>query len=223
MDPKIAAIVSKTLEKQCIIVFDEAHNIDNVCIDALSVNLNTQLLDKSTKNLHSLQQQIIQMKQQNEKRLRAEYERLVTGLATEGVGYREDLLANPVLPQDILKESVPGNIRKGEHFIGFLRRLVEFLKQHINVYKVIQENPQTFLNSLKNATLIESKPLRFCAERLTSLMTTLEIKDAHEFKPLKVVADFATLVGTYNEGFVIIIEPYDERTPTIHDPVLQFR
>lgn len=33
-----------------------------------------------------------------------------------------------VLPDDLLKEAVPGNIRKAEHFIAFLRRLVEYLK-----------------------------------------------------------------------------------------------
>lgn len=29
------------------------------------------------------------------------------------------------------------------------------------------------------------------------------------------VADFATLVGTYSRGFAIIIEPYDDRLPSV--------
>ena len=33
-----------------------------------------------------------------------------------------------VLPEDLLKEAVPGNIRKAEHFVAFLKRLVEYLK-----------------------------------------------------------------------------------------------
>ena len=36
-----------------------------------------------------------------------------------------------------------------------------------------------------------------------------------DFSPLMLVADFATLVATYQKGFGIIIEPFDERTPTI--------
>ena len=32
-DPKIANMVSKEIEKESIIVFDEAHNIDNICIE----------------------------------------------------------------------------------------------------------------------------------------------------------------------------------------------
>ena len=37
------------------------------------------------------------------------------------------------------------------------------------------------------------------------------------------VADFATLVGTYAKGFAIIIEPYDERMPSVPDPVIEVR
>jgi hypothetical protein len=40
--------------------------------------------------------------------------------------------ANPisllVLPDDLLKEAIPGNIRKAEHFVAFLKRFVEYLK-----------------------------------------------------------------------------------------------
>ena len=33
-------MVSRELEKECIVVFDEAHNIDNVCIEvSLSLNM----------------------------------------------------------------------------------------------------------------------------------------------------------------------------------------
>ena len=35
------------------------------------------------------------------------------------------------------------------------------------------------------------------------------------------IADFATLVSTFQKGFGIIIEPYDERTPTLRDPLFQ--
>ncbi len=33
-----------------------------------------------------------------------------------------------VLPEDLLKEAIPGNIRKADHFVAFLKRLVEYLK-----------------------------------------------------------------------------------------------
>lgn len=41
-----------------------------------------------------------------------------------------DYRANRVtaLPDDLLSEAVPGNIRRAEHFITFLKRFVEYLK-----------------------------------------------------------------------------------------------
>lgn len=35
IDPKVSAMVSREMEREAIVVFDEAHNIDNVCIEAL--------------------------------------------------------------------------------------------------------------------------------------------------------------------------------------------
>ena len=33
-----------------------------------------------------------------------------------------------VLPDDLLNEAVPGNIRRAEHFVAFLKRFVEYMK-----------------------------------------------------------------------------------------------
>ena len=46
LDPKIAEIVSKDLARNTCIVFDEAHNIDNTCIDSMSVKITRKLLDR---------------------------------------------------------------------------------------------------------------------------------------------------------------------------------
>ncbi|GFH26112.1 helicase ATP-binding domain-containing protein, partial [Haematococcus lacustris] len=54
-----------------------------------------------------------------------------------------------------------------------------------------------------------------------NLLKTLEVTDTQEFIPVQLVADFATLVGTYAKGFAVIIEPFDSRLPNIPDPVIQ--
>lgn len=132
-------------------------------------------------------------------------------------------LANPALPADILKEAVPGNIRRAEHFLAFLRRLVHYLGARLKGKEVETEGPLAFLAALGKETGIEAKSLRFCYDRLQSLMLTLEVAEVDEFSPLNCLCDFATLVGTYSKGFAIIMEPYDERMPHIADPVLQVR
>jgi Rad3-related DNA helicase len=48
-------MVSRELEKECIVVFDEAHNIDNVCIEALSVSLRQQTLSAARGNISKLE------------------------------------------------------------------------------------------------------------------------------------------------------------------------
>ncbi|MEQ2174780.1 hypothetical protein GOODEAATRI_011395, partial [Goodea atripinnis] len=63
----------------------------------------------------------------------------------------------------------------------------------------------------------------FCAERLQSLLRTLEIADIADFSAVTLISNFATLVSTYSQGFTIIIEPFEDRTPTIANPVLHFR
>jgi len=62
-------------------------------------------------------------------RLRTEYQTLVERLHDNRLNRQTDVvMSNPILPDDILQEAVPGNIRKAEHFVAFLRRFVEYLK-----------------------------------------------------------------------------------------------
>jgi hypothetical protein len=78
-------------------------------------------------------------------RLRAEYNRLVEGLAQRGTLPQNDqMLANPALPDDILKEAVPGNIRRAEHFLAFLKRFVQYLKRRMGAQQVrlFSTNPE---------------------------------------------------------------------------------
>ena len=84
LDPKVSSLVSRELERECVVVFDEAHNIDNVCIEALSVNLRQQTLDNATRSIARLKAKIEEAKQTDARRLADEYNRLVRGLAQQG-------------------------------------------------------------------------------------------------------------------------------------------
>ncbi|XP_077174711.1 general transcription and DNA repair factor IIH helicase subunit XPD isoform X1 [Paroedura picta] len=223
LDPKIANLVSKELAKKSVVVFDEAHNIDNVCIDSMGVNITRKTLDRCHTNIATLQATIQKIKDTDARKLKEEYRRLVEGLKEANVARETDIyLANPVLPDEVLQEAVPGNIRTAEHFVGFLKRFVEYLKSRLRVHHVAQESPPSFLKDVFEKVCIERKPLQFCAERLQSLLRTLEIADISDFSPITLIANFATLVSTYSKGCTILIEPFDDRTPTITNPVLHF-
>ena len=88
---------------------------------------------------------ICRIKKTDASKLQDEYAKLVEGLQ-EAEDAEDGFMANPgwwtlalpsihfaqitstVLPDDLLKEAIPGNIRKAEHFVAFLKRFVEYLK-----------------------------------------------------------------------------------------------
>ncbi|KKA20188.1 DNA repair helicase [Rasamsonia emersonii CBS 393.64] len=223
LDPKIAERVSRELSKDCIVVFDEAHNIDNVCIESLSIDITEDSLRKASRSAANLERKIGEMKSTDAERLQNEYAKLVEGLReAEEARDEEQFIANPILPDDLLKEAVPGNIRRAEHFVAFLKRFIEYLKMRMKVTHTISETPPSFLAHLKDLTFIERKPLRFCAERLTSLVRTLELLNLEDYHSLQEVATFATLVATYDKGFLLILEPFESETATVPNPVLHF-
>lgn len=40
LDPQLDNLIPEEIRKDCIVVFDEAHNIDNICLEAFSVKIN---------------------------------------------------------------------------------------------------------------------------------------------------------------------------------------
>ena len=73
------------------------------------------------------------------------------------------------------------------------------------------------------------------------MLQTLHLLELVDYSAITIIANFATLVSTYTEGvlalalhlsieiiflfvgFSMIIEPYDSRSPTIHNPTLYFK
>lgn len=220
LDPKVAEQVSKEMSKDAIVVFDEAHNIDNVCIESLSIDLTRPMLDSAYRSIGQLADRVEEVKKTDATKLQEEYARLVEGLQDQAEDREADtFMNNPVLPEDLLQEAVPGNIRRAEHFVAFLKRFIEYLKTRMRVLHVVAETPPSFLQHLKDITYIEKKPLRFCAERLRMLVSTLELTRLDEYSSLQKVAAFATLVATYDKGFLLILEPFETEHATVPNPI----
>lgn len=100
-----------------------------MCIESLSIDLTEDSLRRAARGAQNLEKKIVDMKSSDAAKLQNEYQKLVEGLRDIDEGREEDsFMANPVLPDDLLKEAVPGNIRRAEHFVAFLKRFVEYLK-----------------------------------------------------------------------------------------------
>ena len=96
LDPKIAERVSREFSKDCIVVFDEAHNIDNVCIESLSIDITEDSLRKASRGADNLERSITQMKSTDAEKLQNEYSKLVEGLREADESRQEDaFMANP--------------------------------------------------------------------------------------------------------------------------------
>ncbi|KAI1724657.1 helical and beta-bridge domain-containing protein [Ditylenchus destructor] len=196
------------LNPRSCVVFDEAHNIDNVCIESMSVSINRKSMDKCAKNIEDLEGIIRNIKETNKEKLQQEYEALVDNLRKVEKDRAVDRAwANPVLPNAILEESVPGSIRNAEHFMIFMRRIMEYIKHRMRTKAVQIESPAAFLRDIKSRVFVDRKPMRFCAERFASLSRTLELADISDFSALAKLTNFTTLVSTYSLGFSVVLEP----------------
>jgi DNA excision repair protein ERCC-2 len=96
LDPKIAERVSRELSKDCIVVFDEAHNIDNVCIESLSIDITEDSLRKATRGATNLERKITELKETDAQKLQQEYDKLVEGLReADEANTEEAFMSNP--------------------------------------------------------------------------------------------------------------------------------
>ncbi|BEI83433.1 hypothetical protein CcaverHIS002_0400370 [Cutaneotrichosporon cavernicola] len=224
LDPKVAEQVSVEFNAECIVVFDEAHNIDNVCIESLSIDLTRPMLDSAARSVATIGDKVDEIKKTDASKLQEEYDKLVEGLRVSNDRHdpEDDMLANPVLTNDMIEGAIPGNIRKAEHFIAFLKRFIEYLKTRMRVLHVVAETPVSFLAHLKEITFIEKRPLQFCSERLSNLIRTLELTNIEEHAALQKIATFGTLVSTYEKGFLLILEPYETEHATVPNPLFRF-
>ena len=90
LDPRVAGLVTRELEKESIVVFDEGHNIDNICIEALSVELDDKSLRAAERCAKRLGRKVDQLKESDAQRVRQEYDNLVRGLGLNQAAPRTD-------------------------------------------------------------------------------------------------------------------------------------
>jgi len=208
LDPKVANLVSKELEAESIVVFDEAHNIDNVCIEALSVVLDRRKMDVSMRGIHKLTAKVTERVTKKKEDFQRSYQELVNGMIQEGTLAADQIRGAPILSDDVLQEQVPGCIRKDQHFVSLLKKVVLHLKGLLDGQNVEVQTALSFMNDMHKKTILDRQTLKFTSARLNHLLKSLEITSIEEYGPLLEVANFATLLSTYtDEGFNIVMEP----------------
>lgn len=80
IDPQISGSFLKNLSKDTIVVFDEAHNIDDVCIEAYTLKVNNQVLANAGRNINGLQDKIRNLSEESVERYKAELKKVSENL-----------------------------------------------------------------------------------------------------------------------------------------------
>jgi DNA excision repair protein ERCC-2 len=229
LDPRVSRVVSSDFGNDTIIVFDEAHNIDNVCTEALSVELNERLMQHAGNVLNILSARTHDMKRRGAERLRQEYERLVGGIDLEQRIRQENDMQMTALSLSELSMGTHTSqaralsnladeraalatpeIHSAGTFLKFMRQILSFLCEIVDSNINLEEPSIRFANVLCGKLGTEKKVLQAASDRLVSLLWTLEISDVAAFMPLQRISDLCTLLGTYTSGFIVINDP-DER------------
>lgn len=220
-------------KEPAIVVFDEAHNIDDVCIECMTVKLNRHTIETASQNVKRLSREVQQLRDRSSERLILEYERLVQGLVASGhldediasrvrVSNIRQLLATASGSSDTAIVPIPGSIRKAEHFLTQLQAVVVFLKQYIICpnNKARTDGPLMFTHKLEESSCIAPKDMKAYSIRLRSLMNTLKIIDVDTFTAISKVCEVVSMAATYNRGFALIVDPFPE-TEGVFDPHIE--
>lgn len=102
------------------------------------------------------------------------------------------------MPEDLRQEAVPYQIRKAKPFINHLKKIVIFLKNKLKEKSDAIIDPPIFLNEINITNKTDTKTLSFTEDRLSQLMNSLEIAETDEYRSLKSIAHFATLLAVYS-------------------------
>lgn len=145
-------------------MFDEAHNIDSVCVESLTVILDTNTIKKAEKQIHTLESKVEDCERTQSNRLKEEYLKLIGELNSQNnasesnsssIAGGEEPLASPVITNEILSEIVPGNIRKAKKFIEILSTIIAFIKDKIcSDLNTEMETPLSFRLTLQQVLYI---------------------------------------------------------------------
>lgn len=64
------------------------------------------------------------------------------------------------MPKELVNLAIPGNIRKNDHFLNFLKKIVIFMKSMLKGEQFRKFSPSVFLSELNISTFIDAQSLK---------------------------------------------------------------
>lgn len=209
IDPRINELISSGLGSNCVVVFDEAHNIDNACIESLSVEISRQVLDNAWRSVATLVETAASLSLQAV----VEIDRK-DGIRTD----MASLLESHQTGRRITS-TVPGSLRSAKGLVSTAKRVIEFFKTKLKSVNLTAESTESFVKSMERSIFVDFSSLVYLSRRLRSIIGEFE-KSGHteDFSELAKVCDFCSLVAQFKKGFSVVFEPFNSYS--VYDPIL---
>jgi len=211
LDPKLAFPFAPG--DDCIVVIDDAVQLDSTLQSVMSVHLNRALLEAASRDFIKLCTVLDRPSATLAERLDAEYGRLVTAPAANDP-------ASPLLSPLSSAALMPGNLRRHEHFCQLLGALLGYFKAMLEGSRAFTHTPTRFLFNLCRDTFVDAEPLKFVHARFARLLDTVGFRARADVAALSLVCEFVTLLATADASFRLVFEPVDV-TCGFKNPVLQ--
>ncbi|KAF7702875.1 General transcription and DNA repair factor IIH helicase subunit XPD [Cucumispora dikerogammari] len=215
LDPNTLEITNKKVSRSSVVIFDEAHNIDNACIENYSIRIDKTDLQKAAVGAREINERLNFLRENETPDKISEYLGLV------GIPHNLDKIHNYDYSDISDLVIIPGNIRRPQHFLSLLKRLIEFFKIKLKYNNIITYSTSSFTKSVTETIFVDKWTQTFTSQRFVQIIKELEIKFSPNFYSLKKLVDFVTLSSQLNEGFIITFEPNDYLNKNVFNPILK--
>ena len=224
VDPQLNAVVRSRLPNNSVIVLDEGHNVDDVCIEALSRTIEKRNIELAlSENLPDLHEMYNRKVGENLSRIQSEFAKLVDDMQRRRIQVDDHVVDPQKLWQDMQQAAITDSMKDAKQFLQILRKITIMVQRNFfSMSSVYVCKPDALLRKLKREVRLEPAQLRYCAARLRLLLNTLEVADTFHFRHISLICAFLTYISSYDENaFTVIFEPFDP-TNILHtpDPVL---
>ena len=131
LDPMARELLIPSLGKQAIVVFDEAHNIDDVCCEFMSSAISADLLNRAMRSLKEAENVASSLREAEQEKLSGVLNQLRENLARDDEAMATDetmeVFANPQLPEHILRSAMPAALRDFGDFLAMSKDVIKYL------------------------------------------------------------------------------------------------
>lgn len=166
IDSGASEILYKSITDNAICVFDEAHNIDDVCCEFYSVSLGKATLEKASNAIHRAKQYGDDLRERERKKIRQSLENVRSLLdleENEGFYMNPDMYSQSidafrrnVIPDDVIQERIPKSLLEFDSFIKISLNIVKYLAEIINNQESLEDEENvTFAEEATSDDLLD--------------------------------------------------------------------